>query len=175
MNAHAPKPRGFTLTELLIVSGLMAFMAMMLSSAWHGLGRSAIDLVARAQIVQEMELAIAALSRDLGGSLGDPEGRAGGKSDAKWINWSAPGNNKLLLYFDNGEEADIFVQYALEDKTDPDATTRLVRTSSAAPAFTVANLVDSLAVTPEGDDVKIVLTFKLRNVTRVCTLIAKQP
>ena len=75
--------KGFTLLEVTIVSGLMVFLAVLLSSAWTGVGRSTTDLIARSQLLQEMNLAVAAISRDLGGSLPNPESRLGGKQQGK--------------------------------------------------------------------------------------------
>ena len=72
--------QGFTLMEVIVVSGLMAFLAMLLASASAGIGRPAADVIRRRQSLQEMNLAISSLARDLGGSLADPEGRIGGKS-----------------------------------------------------------------------------------------------
>ena len=54
--------------EVTIVSGLMAFLALLLSNAWvGGIGKATVDLIARAQLAQEMDIATMALGRDLGG------------------------------------------------------------------------------------------------------------
>ena len=74
--------RGFTLLEVTLVSGLTVFLAVLLSSTWVLLRRPTAELIAWGQIFQEMDLAVASLARDLGGSLSDYNyagGQLGGK------------------------------------------------------------------------------------------------
>lgn len=61
--------QGFTLIEMSIASVLMALLALILSESSRTLGRATVDLIARAQLAQEMDFAAAALSRDLGGCV----------------------------------------------------------------------------------------------------------
>ncbi len=69
---HRARHKGFTLAEVTIVSGLMVFLAVLLSAAWSGIGNTTVDLVARGQLAQEIDIATASLSRDFGGSLPTP-------------------------------------------------------------------------------------------------------
>lgn len=51
----------FTLVEVAAVGGLMAFLAIVVSSAWSGLGRPTLDMIARSRVDQQASLAIASL------------------------------------------------------------------------------------------------------------------
>ncbi len=171
--------RAFTLLEVTVVSGLTVFLAVLLSSAWSAIGRPASDLAGRGQIVQEMELAVTTLSRDLGGSSVNPSARLGDKSVGRWVGWTQPGNNQLWLCFDGGTEPN-----GQADWTDPDSVivyhldgdTLLRWDHNAGTTFAVARDLTDLAVTAEGTDaVRIVLSFESRGITRTCTLIARSP
>ena len=100
--------RGFTLLEVTVVSGLTAFLAVLLSSAWAGITKSTVDLVGRGRLIQEMDMAVASLSRDLGGCLAVPSssGNLGGEDQGVWIGYWAPSSvptvDKLRLCFDGG-------------------------------------------------------------------------
>jgi type II secretory pathway component PulJ len=95
---------GFSLLEVTLVSGLMALLAVVLSSAWVGVGRPAADVIARSRLFQEMDMAVAALSRDTSGGLANPEGRLGGKTQGCWVGWMQPANGQLWLCFDGGTD-----------------------------------------------------------------------
>jgi type II secretory pathway component PulJ len=171
--------QGFTVLEATVVSTLMAMLALLLSSAWSAVGRPAAELTGRSQLVQEMDLAIAALSRDLGGSLAEPASRLGTKKQGQWVGWMQPASSQLWLCFDGGTspdgqpdwgQFDTVIVYQL-------VSNKLVRWNQGTGAtFTVARNVDSMNVTAEGADaIRIVLSFKYRQLTRTCTLIAKLP
>ena len=106
MNRIAGKKpnRGMTLLEVTTVSGLMAFLGIMLSTTWIGVGRPTVDVIVRGELFQEMDAAVAALSRDLGGALGGPVGRLGGKTTDRWVGWMKPADGQLWLCFDGDEE-----------------------------------------------------------------------
>jgi prepilin-type N-terminal cleavage/methylation domain-containing protein len=69
------RPRGFTIIEMSVATGLMALLALVLSFGWQSLGRATVDLIARTQIAQEMDFTVAALSHDLGGCVVNAEGQ----------------------------------------------------------------------------------------------------
>lgn len=171
--------RGFTLLEATIVSGLMALLAVVLSSAWIGVGRPAADLIARSQLFQEMNMAVTALSRDLGGSVANPEGRLGSKTQARWVGWMQPANAQLWLCFDGGTDPngqadwgppDTVIVYQLESNA-------LVRwDQNTGTSFTVAKNMDKMEITALGSEsISVQLTFKYRQLVRTCTLIARTP
>lgn len=180
-----PKPnqqKGFSLVELTVVSTLMALLAMLLSSAWFGMGRTATDLIGRGQLVQERDLAVAALSRDLGGCLIDPDARLGEKINGRWLKWELPSNQELKLYYDGGTNssgvplANTVVHYLVESGL----LKRKKTVNGGTPTdFTVAKNVYSMTVTLDGtpipNAVNIVLCFKYRTRTLTCDLTAKQP
>jgi prepilin-type N-terminal cleavage/methylation domain-containing protein len=171
------RPRGFTLLEVTLVSGLMAVLALLLSSAWAAVGRPAADVIERSRLFAEMDMAVSALSRDLGGSLANPAGRLGTKQQGPWNGWLNPGNDQLWLCFDGGNNPDkqpwgsldtVIVYQKVSD--------RLVRTDqSAGTSFTVAKYLHAFDVTPSGPHIQIRLTFTYRDVTRTCTLLARHP
>lgn len=187
---------GFTLVEVMLVSGLMAFLAILLSSAWSGIGRSAVDVAARSQLLQELDLAVASLSRDLGGSLPIPSSTPrdpdyGGKDEDRLVGCrpNDPGD-QLELCYDAGPnpdgrpdwDTDIIIRYYLiEDEifsTAEKKTYFLIR-SDAGTTFPVARCVAGLSVLLDGDWIVVELTFThphpLAEHTRKCTLKARIP
>jgi hypothetical protein len=190
-------PLGFTITEVIVVSGLMAFLAMLLASASAGIGRPAAEVIRRGQGLQEMNMVVASLARDLGGCLSDPPGRLGTKtlgqlseclclSDAQY-----PPNSILRLSFNNGTNPETVVQYYV--RPDPTAAAALgqnafwlIREDSTAPAtFTVARNLNGFQVARlTSSSLQINLSFLYRvhqppgqaqYLTRTCSLIAKTP
>jgi len=170
--------RGFTLFEVTLVSGLMAVLAMVLSSAWVGVGRSATDLIVRSQLLQEIDMTMAALTRDLSGALANPQGRLGNKNQGRWVGWMQPAAGQLWLSFDGGDDPngqaewgppDTVIIYQLESGA-------LVRyDQNAGTAFTVARNLENMEIASDGDFLHIQLTFTYRQLTRTCTLIARTP
>ena len=183
------KRKGFSLVELMVVSALMAVLALLISSAWVGVGRTAAGLIGRSQLVQERDLAVVALSRDLGGCLADNEAKNGEKINGRWLKWELPSPQELKLYYDGGTNssgvplANTVVQYLLATDPDPAAATLiLVRrktVSGGTPTdFTVARNVCSMTITPDGtpvNAVRIVICFKYRTLTLTCDMTARQP
>jgi hypothetical protein len=192
--------RGFTLLEVTVASTLTAFLGMLLCSTWFWIGKAGFpgDAVIRGRLLQEMDMAVAALSRDLCGSLAIPSSFEPASpssfsniNQGRWIAWQHPLNAELSLCYDDepdGEQgsSDIVIRYYLA--TDPDATVTtgiLMREDSRTPgaAFAVARHVDSLIVDSEtisgSEYVKIQLTFKYHlpsnEYTRMITLNARAP
>ena len=104
MKRNAPRNRrGFTLAEVTLVAGLSVFLAVLLSSVWKNINLFTTDAVGRGQLMQEMDLAAASLSRDLAGSLPvlASSSFSDGKPDSgRWIDWQHPGNTELKLCYD---------------------------------------------------------------------------
>ena len=178
--------QGFTLLEVTIVSGLTTALAVLLASAWAGVGRPAADLIGRSQLVQERDLAVAALCRDLGGSLGTPN-RNGGKELGQWLQWDRPANAEqplnadLRLLYDGRTDPAVPVAWA-----SPNTILRYMVESNALvrwdeladKKFIVAKNVDGMKVTPiagRPDAFNIVLYFKYRKLTLPCNLTAEIP
>ena len=188
--------KGFTLVELMVVSVLMAVLAVLLSSAWVGVGRTAAGLIGRSQLVQERDLAVVALSRDLGGCSAEPNARIGEKMDGRWLRWEFPDNDvlssnqDLTLYYDGGTNgttgdtlANTVVHYRVAPDPNPEISTlilvRRITVNGGTPTdFTVARNVYSMTVMPDGtpaNAVEIELCFKYRKLTLTCSLTAKEP
>lgn len=177
----APRPfahrGGFTLTEVLIVSGLMSLLALILSTLWSGLGRPLADAAARACLIQEIALASAALARDLGGNLADPESRLGTKRQGEFLDWSTPNGAQLRLRFagnpkgkkDDWGNQNTTIVYSVEDG-------QLVREdTNAKTSMVIAEHVEVLSVTCDSALCQIELIFRYRGLTRTCSWIARIP
>ena len=183
--------KGFSLVEVTIVGVLMATLGVLLSSAWVGVGKTAVSLIGRSRLVQERDLAVAALSRDLGGSLADPDpnsyARKNDKATGRWLRWENPVNallpsNKDLKLFYDGETTETTIRYLVMEDPDPDpdiSTLILVRRENETEStdFTVAKNVYSMNVTldPDNKAAEIVLCFQYSTLTLTCDLTAKQP
>jgi prepilin-type N-terminal cleavage/methylation domain-containing protein len=168
------KPRcGFTVAEVLVVSGVMSILAMIISSAWVGVGRPVADMIARCRLAEEIDLATISLARDLGGCLANNEGRLGSKGHLRFTGWLQPEPAQLWLCFDGGSGSlgvpDTVISYMVDNN-------RLVRwDQSSNTTFTVAQNVDGIEVTTTDDVLQIHLTFSYRNLTRSCTFVARAP
>lgn len=172
-------PKGFTVLEVMVVCWLTALLALLLSAAWGGVGKPMVDLIARAQLAREIDLAVASLSRDLGGSLANVEGRLGGKNLNRWVGWLAPSGSQLWLCYDGGTELNEEAEWGPPDtvivyRVESDALVRWDQSTEST--FVVAKNVENMQVSPEGSDgIRIVLSFKFRQLERTCTLIARTP
>jgi hypothetical protein len=186
----------FTVVEVTVISGLMAFLAMLLAESWRSMGRPTSNLIIWGQIFQEMDIAVASLTRDLGGSLPDVDHHfAGGKNKGRFLAWRTTDGNSLQLAFSGGTGStgasssggdydwdvsgdDVIITYSVNNHY-------LVRTdSSSSRTFAVASLLSGMAVTETtvGGEaaMQIVLSFSSTaradmTVNRSCTLIAKKP
>ena len=163
--------------ELTIVSMLMVFLAMLLASAWVTVCKSMVGMTARTEIAQEMDFAVAALSRDLGGSLY----LSGSSTTATFTGWEAnSGNSQLELDF-AGYTVTYFVDSYVLVRRD------LNNTTLAYTDFNVAKDVNALTVTPssDGSTMTIQLDFGCYRgtdttrsnplVKRTCVLTAAKP
>jgi prepilin-type N-terminal cleavage/methylation domain-containing protein len=181
--------RGFTLMEVMIVSGLMAVLAMLLSTTWIGLGRPAADLITRSQLVQERDLAIAALSRDLGGSQNTAD-RSGGKQRGRWIGWQAatnaeqPQDTDLRLLYDGRTDSSVPLSYSWSLPNTRVlyfvASNTLIRRENddITTDFTVARHVNGMKITAisgRPDAFNIVIGFQHQQRTLTCDLTVEMP
>lgn len=170
--------KAFTLVEVLIAAGLMAFLAVVLARLWQGAGRATVDLIVAGRLNQEANLAVAALQRDLGGCLPGPGGRPGTKGAHQFVGRLQPSGSELWLCFDGGASPN-----GVADWASPDAVIiyrvaagQLLRVDqTAGTSFTVARHVDSLSVVDLGGSTRITLTFSYRGTTRAYTLTARDP
>jgi type II secretory pathway pseudopilin PulG len=164
--------KGFTLVEVMVVGGLMAFLSLLLASTWATMGSPTADLIRRGQCMQEINMAVAALARDLGGYQPDGRGR-GEKSQGRFTDWHSDGTALTISF--NGEGS---VHYYVENA-------RLIRENVDTGAkFTVAKNVSGILVTDYTEYMEIVLVFRYplhplkgqdRYLTRRCTLKIKMP
>ena len=196
MMSSLKRRSGFTLVEVTIACALTAFLAVLLSTTWALLMRPTADLIAWGQLFQEMDIAVASLARDLGGSQLDfrdisnnwPGEKRQGRLLACSGTFSDANGNHLRLCFDGGEPPDNPNNTA--DWETPDTvidyyvdagSKKLIRLNqNTGTLFTVAKNVDSMTITPSGaTDLQIVLEFKgdvtatHKTLSRKCTLIVK--
>ncbi len=181
--------RAFTLMEVTLVSMLMALLVLLLSSTWFGACRPTLDLIVRAELLREADMAVGSLARDFGGALtnpgnpndpGDtdnPAGWFGGKKQWQWVGWADASGTELWLYFDGGAEPsggpsaeDRIIYYRMQDGA-------LIRgDQTASTEVPVAKHLSNFQVISEGSDsFRVVMTFTFRNLTNTCTIHARVP
>jgi hypothetical protein len=117
MNSMMRRRNAFTLMEVTVASVLTVSLAVMLGTTWRQLSGPMLELIAWGQLFQEIDLAVAALGRDLGGSQPDykdpntsymdPGATApplGGKQQGRLlgVRQSPSDPNVLQLWFDGG-------------------------------------------------------------------------
>jgi prepilin-type N-terminal cleavage/methylation domain-containing protein len=115
MTRNQKRRNGFTLIELTIASLLTALLALMLSTSWVMLNRPTSSLIAWGQLFQEMDIAVTALTRDLGGGLSDYCNKDNPLQE-KWLGTKAQGllvacetnsdGDRLRLKFDGDGSSD---------------------------------------------------------------------
>lgn len=178
--------RGFTLIETFVASVLTVFLAVLLSSIWLWVNKAGFpnDVLARGMLMQEINLTIAALSRDLNGGAAlassyhttADSGTVSATIDSgRWIGWQTSGND-LSLCYDGGINpdgscdwtgtTDTVVHYYLANSSVGTVTTQvLIRQTTqnnVATQFTVAKNLSGMTVQTDGSDsnfIQIVLTF----------------
>lgn|SRR5208282_4360372 len=100
--SRGPTPRccGFTITEMVIGTFLMALLAVLLAAAVATFARPAAEVDGRTRLALEASLAAEALARDLGGYLADNSGVPGTLTQYQFSNWipSSDGTTLVLNY-----------------------------------------------------------------------------
>jgi hypothetical protein len=185
--------------ELTVVSGLTAFLAVLLSTSWSGITKSTLDLVGRGRLIQEMDMTVASFSHDFAGSLAVPSTSSdlAGEDNGLWVGYRIIGGDTLQLCFDGGANPngkpdwipptdDTIIEYRLEPYVDSHgvSTNRLVRQKlypePADDNFIVAKNIDSMTLDDSDPTyLKIALIFKFHCFngvyTRQLALIARKP
>jgi type II secretory pathway pseudopilin PulG len=173
--AQGGRPDGFTLTEIMLVGGLMSLLGLLISGAWQGLGRSSTDAVVRCRVAQQANLAVESLARDLGGSLAGQV--TGEKQLGRLVGRLVVSGSQLWLCFDGGPPdgvanwapPDTVIIYEVQGN-------QLIRSQQGTGvAVAVANNLSQMQLTEQVDGVKIDLRLQYRNLTRTYTLVAKDP
>jgi len=171
--------RGFTVFEVMLVSGLMVVLVMLLAAAWSGFGRPSADLLARCHVTQEINSAAAFLASDFGGGLPGHEARQGTQQQLQLVGLLLPSESQLWLCFDGGTEPNGTADWAPPDsiiayQVVDDSLMRQDQSSGLSQA--VAGNVASLEVAAgENSTVVIRLTFSYRGLVRTYTLSARVP
>jgi len=91
---------GFTVTEMVLGTFLMALLAVLLAAAVATFARPAAEVDGRTRLALEASLAAEALARDLGGYLADNSGVPGTLTQYQFNNWvpSSDGTTLVLNY-----------------------------------------------------------------------------
>ncbi len=182
MRSFRQGSRAFTVIEVMLVAVLMSFLALLISGAWTGLGRTTADVAARSRVAREANMAAASLARDFSGSL--PGQPGGGREQGRLVGRMIAAGPELRLCFDGDGDGladwaspDTVVAYRIDTElTYGQSWKRLVRSDSGSLSeFTVAANVDQMQLTDQGDAVKIDLTFTYRDITRTYTFLARDP
>jgi type II secretory pathway pseudopilin PulG len=194
------KPRNaFTMIEMSVATGMMALLALLVSYSWQSLGKATVNLIARVQITQEMDFAVAAISHDLGGCVVNSQGTATFPFNNLNPSITSPTTSgtatSIQWELDNGDK----VTYELENSPETSSTEwkhNLVRryyanSDKTSTKFTVARNVDSIKATWENDNqlaVEIVFSCNYKTLNkegkqdrtqsilkRACKLVTNQP
>jgi prepilin-type N-terminal cleavage/methylation domain-containing protein len=192
------KKHGFTMIELTVATSLTVVLALMLSSSWVMLNRPTASLAAWGQLFQEMDLAVAAITRDLGGSLpefADTDNFLGQKRQGLLLGCRKMNDlngDHLQLCFDGADPdntadwsmvaGDTVIDYYVDGNT-----STLVRKNLANnKEFRAASNLDSMTVIDDPNDsnnLRVEMTFQFPNyipkdettpLTRTCVLIVKK-
>lgn len=166
---------GFTVTEVALTSAMMAWLAIIVSTVWSGLGWPLIDGMVGTRVAQEANIAAHSLALDFSGYY--PR-TVGGPDDGKLVGRLLVGGNELWLCYDGGAPANGTADWAAPDtviiyRVDVDQLVRANELDSTV--VPVATGVDQLAVTEQGDGVLIELTLTYRDLTRTYEIVAKDP
>lgn len=167
--------RGFTLTEIMIVSVLMSFLVVLLSSAWAGFGRPTAEVIARCRLAQEANLAAESLAIDLAGNLAGQA--AGARRAGREVGRMVVDGSELRLCFD-GLPINCTADWAAPDTVvvyDVQSGNLVRSDELTATAVVVAGSVDQMLLTEEADGIHVQLTFDYRGINRTFTMIAKEP
>jgi hypothetical protein len=157
-----------------VTAGLMASLAILMSSAWKGLGRPMLEAQSTFEIAQEAQRAAAYLGADFGGQL--PTSISGDKKNGKKVGKLVVGKTELRLCFDGGTSPNGLADWASPDTVIVYAlrSGALVREDQAAKSkATVARYLEQFVVTEIGSDARMELTFSCRGMRRTYTLIGK--
>ena len=166
---------GFTLTEVMIVSVLMSFLVVLLSSAWAGFGRPTAEVVARCRLAQEANLAAESLLTDLAGNLADQP--AGTRRAGREVGRMVVAGSELRLCFD-GQPTDGTADWAAPDTVvvyDVQSGNLVRANQLTGTVIVVAGNVDQMLLTQEADGLHVQLTFVYRGMSRTFTMVAKEP
>ena len=181
---------GFSLVEVSVACMLTAFLAVMLSATWRLLIPSTADLIVWGQLFQEMDISLATLSRDLGGSLPD-NAQAGQKKIGRLLGTRRnPADVNILdLWFDGGNNPDVppTTWTPLADDTiiqyyrDAASSSFIRKNTKTGKQFVAAKYLGDMTITaPDASHLQIMLTLSClvkatnKTLTRTCTLIAKK-
>ena len=180
MNVCRRARRGFTLTEMMVVTGLTVLLTTILSTVWASFCAPTVDVLGRCRIAQEADFALASLSRDLSGSLANPEGRLGGTDDYKWVGRQTPESTSLRLCFHAPDSTDMTPQWASPDTVisySVDSGQLFRHDETAGTSIVVAELLTNFQVVPldSGDGVTITMTFGSRGMSMTYSIVALDP
>lgn len=173
--ADCTRRRGFTVVEMTFVAGLMSLLLLVISTAWSAMGKPSVDAIRQCHVAQEANIALQSLSRDFGGSIA--EHSIGKLELGSYVGSAIVDGSELQLCFDgapvNGTAdwaaPDTVIVYEVQDN-------QLIRSnSSRGTTITIADDIQEMNLSKQGDQLTIELTFSFRDVRRTYTLIGTNP
>ena len=143
--------RGFSLLELLVVSGLMAGLAMTTAGLWRHFCAQSKNISDRSETAEELKIALESIAQDMGN-----------------VQWATPltASRLLLCRQDANGQPGMMVEYRLD-------AGQLVRTeTSTGLAFTIARDVTAFQVENVSETVlRLGISVERRGVVRQATLL----
>jgi type II secretory pathway component PulJ len=150
---------GFTIIEMSTATCVTAVLASGLWFGWHGLCKATVDLIARAQLAQEMDFVAAALSRDLGGCIANSVGQA-----ATFPVCSVSSDSGTLMIPVGDTDNHQIRYYQDTSNSNPWQRNNLIRgywdsSGTEISRFTVARNVDGITFGSSGTSLTITVNF----------------
>jgi hypothetical protein len=144
-----------------------------IAMSWVAFARPALEVEARARILEEAILATQSIACDMGGYLPDAPGQTGTPSQYRFKDWKYPESGVFLLNFQGMSPSDVIViTYQLSGN-------RLVRSSSSTGvSTTIAKYVTGFSVVADPNNssqVSIQITIAFRYYSTTYTLIGVPP
>jgi prepilin-type N-terminal cleavage/methylation domain-containing protein len=157
MKTNPPRNRGFTLIEVMLVGMMMGVLAIVLSSAWSGLGQPAIDVMVRCQVEPEAQIAAMSLAADCGGRLPVSQAAIQGSLDGEAFSSASISGGALVISFTGGS--------TITYRWDQDQHTLVRETAGATTSsLVIASNVYGMLLEDEGSFIQMTLTFQFRDV-----------
>jgi hypothetical protein len=153
----------------------MSLLVLMMSSTWTGFGRSLRDSMTRCRIAQQSSLAVAALTRELGGQC--PDHLTGRQEAGNLVGRMISGGAELRLCFDssipNGHADWASPDFVYSYRVDGG---QLIRETEATGVIHVlASNLESMELVELAEGVRITLTFSYRDYSSTFTIVTQDP
>lgn len=157
--------RGVSLLEVTIGSLMVAGITMMAASVAVDMTRGMGENIRRTRIATQARLSLESFRRDLGGC--DPDRQEGDRAHWRLVGRQIPNEGELRLCFDS--DANGSADWAAPDRVityDVDDGQLIRSDLEMNQTIVIANLVDSVAFSIIGSEMRIEIDFELGNLQR---------